>query len=406
MESTATVRALSDVQLAELAAQAFARCAWDDILRAAKGVPFDATGPRGRFFDAVCFALSQRQRLAEAIALARQLQAAPNRRRNVSLAYVLYQALQSRSDVAGESREALKREFLAVCGRILTDDPAHVTTLYRLGTFFAEIESARDKKALEIYQRAISVYEAMDPRVRQLRHTFFKPYVKSLYGAARSALRLRQYAFAERLISRCLRVDAEANHIAPVFKLYLAGTILLARGQLARAEKGLRLAAEAEGPKDRAFVHARLARALAAQKNVDGAIAWLDRHAPPHRRPSWVWTQVGDFEASRGRRDAARRAWEAALRNNKSAKHVVLRRLGELALDEGKPAEARRRFQDALDWLRKRHQALDLRLLEGLLRCARLANDTAEVARLRLELARARRAELRFAERGDLHDVS
>ncbi|MEW6433071.1 MAG: tetratricopeptide repeat protein [Myxococcota bacterium] len=396
----------TDQELADFAEHAFSRCAWDELIRAAAGVPFDAAGPRGRFFDAVCFALSQRKRVPEALALARRLQAAPNRMRNVSLAYVLYQALQSRRDVPGESREALKREFLAVSGRVLTDDPEHVTSLYRLATFFAEVESARDKKALELYMRAIRVYEAMDPLVRQRRHTFFKPYVKSLYGAARSALRLRQYALGQRLAGRCLRVDAESNHVAPVFKLYLAACLLLADGQAARAEKGFRLALAAEGPRDRDFIHDRLARALAAQRDLDGAVAWLDAHVPAHRRPAYVWTHLGDLELERGRRPAARQAWEAALRGNKSAKHLVLRRLGELALDDGKPAEARRRFQDALDWLRKRHQAVDPRLLEGLLRCAKAANDAPEAARLGVELARARRACPTHRREGGHHDVA
>lgn len=404
--NTPTTSPRTDAQLAEFAEHAFARCAWDDLIRAADGVPVDATGPRGRFFDAVCFALSQRKRLPEALALSRQLQAAPNRMRNVSLAYVIYQALQARRDLPGEPREALKREFLAVSGRILTDDPGHVTSLYRLATFFAEIESARDKKALELYQRAIRVYEAMDPLVRQQRHTFFKPYVKSLYGAARSALRLRQFALGERFIGRCLRVDAESHHVAPVFKLYLAASLLLAQGQAARAEKGLRLALAAEGPPDRAFVHDRLARALAAQHDVDGALAWLDRHVPVHRRPAWIWTHAGDLELARGHRPAAKSAWEAALRGDKTSKHLVLRRLGELALDDGKLPEARRRFEEALAWLRKRHQAVDARLLEGLLRCAQAANDTAEATRLGSELDRARRAAPHRGHEDQRHDVA
>lgn len=404
--SSPTTSPRTDAQLAELAEACFTRCAWDELIRASGGVPFDADGARGRFFDAVCFALSQRQRLADALALARQLQAAPNRMRNVSLAYVIYQSLQDHRDLPGEPREALKREFLAVSGRVLSDDPGHVTTLYRLATFFAEVESARDKKALELYRRAIHVYEAMDPLVRPQRHTFFKPYVKSLYGAARSALRLRQYALGERFIGRCLSVDAESNHVAPVFKLYLAASLLLAQGQAVRAEKGLRLALAAEGPRDRAFVHDRLARALAAQGDVNGAVAWLDQHVPVHRRPAWIWTHAGDLERARGRRPAARHAWEAALRDNKSAKHLVLCRLGELALDEGRGPEARRRFEDALAWLKKRHQAASPRLLEGLLRCAQVANDQPEVLRVGAELDRARRANPRFAREDEAHDVA
>jgi tetratricopeptide (TPR) repeat protein len=392
--------AVTDAQLADFAEEAFVRRAWDELIRAAEGVPFDAAGPRGRFFDAVCFALTQRKRLPEALALSRRLQAQPSRMRAVSFAYVLYQVLQSRRPVPGEAREALKREFLEVSSRILTDDPAHVTSLYRLATFYAEVEAARDRKALELYQRAIAVYEAMDPPLRQRRHAFFKPYVKALYGAARSALRLRQYALAERFIGRCLRVDAESNHVAPVFKLYLAASILLAAGQPARAEKGLRLALSADGPKDRAFVHDRLAAALAAQGDLAGAVAWLDRHVPVHRRPAWIWTHVGDLEHARGRRAEAKAAWEAALRLDKAARHLVLRRLGELALDAGRVAEARKRFADGLAWLRKRHQTGDARLLEGLLRCARAAGDADEAARLEAELEKFRRADFRPGHEG------
>lgn len=393
----------TDAELARFADSAFKRAAWDELIRAADGVPVTAAGDRGRFFDAVCFALGQRKRFAEALALSRQLQAQPNRMRDVSYAYLHYQPLLSRAAVPGETPESLERGFLDVSARVLRDDPEHLTTLYRLGNFFAEVKSARDKKALEVFTRAISIYEGMEPQLRARRHTLFKPYVKCLYGAARSALRLGRTAAAQRFIGRCLRVDEASNHVAPVFKLYLAACALLDDGQPQRAEKGLRLALSADGPRDRAFVHARLARALEAQGDAAGAIAWLDQHVPVHRRPCWVWTQAGDLYLALGRRAQARQAWESALKGNKAGKHLVLRRLGELALDDGRHAEARRHFSDALTWLRKRHQTEDARLLEGLLRCARAANDTEAEARLTAQVERARR--LRPAP-GDAHAVA
>jgi tetratricopeptide (TPR) repeat protein len=390
-------------ELAAFAAACFKAHRWDDLLAAAQGQPFDATGPRGDFWDAVCFAHTQRGQLDEALALGRQLQAARTRRRDVSLAYVCYLALLSGAELKGATRDELKRDFLALTARVLEAEPGHVTALYRLGNFYAEIESARDKKALEVFLRAIAVYERLDPEARRRDHRFFKPYVKALYGGARSALRLERWDWAQYLSARCLRLDAESNFLAPMFKLYQAACALAGSGQYARAEKGLRLALEAKGPRDRAFIHDRLALARAAQDDVPGAIAWLEQHVPAHHRPSYIWVHLGDLQYARGRPAAARLAWESSLRGDRVARHLALCRLGELALAEGRLGQAKAHFTEALTFRRKRHQATEPRALRGLLALAQRDGDAAEVARLTAELARTSREPVPPADDGSRH---
>jgi tetratricopeptide (TPR) repeat protein len=304
------------------------------------------------------------------------------------LAYVCYLSLLSGEDLAGATRDELKREFLLLTARTLDANPDHVTALYRLGTFYAEIESARDKKALEIFRRAIEIYERLDPSAQRRDHRFFKPYVKSLYAGARSALRLERWDWAKYLSARCLRLDAETEFIAPMFKLYQAAAALTGAGEHARAEKGLRLALEAKGPRDRAFIHDRLALTLARQDNVPGAIEWLETHVPAHQRPSYIWVHLGDLQYARRRTAAARLAWEASLRGDRIARHLTLCRLGELALAEGRLPQARAHFEEACHFRKKRHQASDPRALKGLLALATRAGDALEVQRLSNELAR------------------
>jgi len=378
---------LTDAQRLAAIGQLQSRKLWAEVARMGEGLELTADRARMEVLDSVAFALSRLKRHADALDLMEPLHAAaPTRRRAGAVAYVCYDALLGGVQVRGRSTDQLRDTFLARVKEQMVGDPAPVVALYRRGTFHAKVEAARDREALEDYEAAIAAYEALDAATREPRHQLLKPYVKSLYGAARSALELRQPQRAKRHIARCLRVDERTNHVEPVFKLYVAAKACADAGDPARAERGLRLALQAGGPPDRTFVHHKLAEVRAAQGDAAGALDWLEKNVPPARRPPYVQVTVGDLLRSLGRIDDAIRAWESALFRDREMRHLTLCRLGEAHLERKELGKARHRFEEALRLRRKRDEVTDRRAAAGLLEVARAEGRTDEAARLEAEL--------------------
>ena len=136
-------------------------------------------------------------------------------------------------------------------------------------------------------------------------------------------------------------------------------------GDLARAERGLRMALDAPGPRDRVFLHGALADVVAKADRVDDAISWLEA-VRAERRPPWIWRKLGQLQLRAGRHDLAVQALEAALHRDRHGRHLTLIALGWAHLARGAPGPAKAAFLEALKVRKKRDQIVDDRARTGL----------------------------------------
>lgn len=363
---------------------------WADILALANDFAFDATGLSGEFFDTVCFALGQQERWDEAIDMADKLVSAEASSMRLSAAaYARYAPLTAGESVTGRSRDQLLKEFYEQIQAHIDNSRLPITSLYRRGKVLAKIENRRDKQALQDFQAAIELWEALDPDAQKKFHFFKKSYLKSLYSAAGSALALGKLDWAKAYIARSLRLDqGRKQAVAPVFKLYLAAKIIEAMGDLQRAERGYRQAADAPGPKNRSFVHGRIVRLMQGRAEHSQALAWLERHVPARWRPAYLWRLNAELLISLERSDEAVQALKTAVRKDRETRHLSLVDLGNLQLQRGELGQAKQSFNEALTLRRKRHQVTDLNALRGLKKVAEELGDSEELRRLMEEVKR------------------
>lgn len=386
--------------LTETARALMAKSAWDDLAALGSRVP--GTLDRGwlSLADSVSFALGQLHRTDEAAALLERAWAVePTHRRASSLAWLYYSALmrQNRPPRKGEPREERDREAdRAAFGRWIREalalEPDSIKDLYRLGIYESQIESRRDVAALRAFLRAVRAYRALPPEVRERRHDLRKPYVRALYGAARSSLRLGRPRDARGFIYTCIREDRDTDHVEPLHKLFLAGKACTELKRWDEAERAFRLALDAKGPPQRDFVFGALAKLELLRGRLEEARAWIDGRVPPHRRSAVLWRLLGDIHARGGRVAEARAAWNAALLKDRAGRHLTLVRLGRLELAAGKPREAERSFEKALEFRRRRYVSDDPAALRGLIQLAELRGDAARLEELRGRLEALERA--------------
>lgn len=354
-------------RLLERVVQAKRANAWREIVDVAGDV-VPGSEVSDRIADVVVFALSQLGRRADALALNDLLLAQRATTMRVSSkAWLLYDALLSGEGLPGLRRSELDRRFLEAIEAHIAAERFPVVPHYRRGLYFAEVCGAQDRRALADFTMAIATYDGMSISDKLERHALEKPWIKSLYAGARCALRLREATLSRALAARCLKADAGRDHIAPVFKLYAAAEACAGCGDSARAERGLRMALEAEGPPDRAFISAALARVVAAQGRLDDAIAWIEQ-VRVERRPPWIWRRLGELHLRANHVDEAIRCLRTALHRDRHGRHRTLILLGQIYLSRGEHGHARGVFLEALRLRRKRDQVVDEEARRGLQR--------------------------------------
>lgn len=330
---------------------------WDDIAAFATLVPADFGRDWIDAADEIAFALGQRSRYADArTLLVRAFTLDPRHRFATALAYLHYAALLAHKirKPRLDEPEPWRQEFLRWIAEAIRLRPDSVVDRYRLGVFHASLQSAKDVPALARFREAIALFEARPAEHRGEQDRDFRNYVKSLYGAARSAFRLGRLDEAQTCIFRCIRADRERNHVEPTFKLFLAARILFAGGRLADAERGLRLALETRhtGPRD--FVFGLLAEIALADGRPDDAAQWIELNVLPHHRKPYLWRLLGDCAAARGDASRALKLYKSALLKDHGGRHKTLLRIGRLHQAAGRTAEARRAFEQANEFRRRR----------------------------------------------------
>jgi tetratricopeptide (TPR) repeat protein len=364
---------------------------WEELAALATELPRDWGAEWLEVAGNVAFACTQLGRTAVALeVLLRAYEVAPTHRTASALAYTHYDALlrhkvrKPRLDDPEPYRKGFER-WIAEALRL---KPESIVDRYRLGVYHASIQSQKDAAALLAFQQALRLFERLPEAERTPGSRHFKTYARALCGAARSAYRLRRYPEARRFIFRCIRLDADRHHVEPVFKLFLAAKVLVAQDQLADAERALRLAADAPYQGDRDFVYALLAEIALRQNRVDDAAGWIELHVRPHHRKPYIWRILGDCEARRGRRERALKLYKSALLKDHGGRHKTLLRIGRLEEDAGRRSEARRAYEQAAEFRRRRYLVEDPQALEALARVCEAQGDVAAARDAYVRLSR------------------
>lgn len=265
--------------------------AWEDIAALGSRIPADFDASWLSAVDHVAFALGQLGRTAPAVALTeRAFGLEPTHRRASALAYLHYDALLRHKNRKPrlDDPEPYRRAFERWIGEALRLRPDSLVDHYRLGVYLAQVQSQKDVKALEAFRHVLRLWDHIPEEERNFRHPHFKVRVKALYAAARSAYRLGRLREAWRYACRCIRDDEGRDHVAPLYKFFLAAKILHALKRHADAERGLRKALEVphDGPRD--FVHALLAQVALDQHRAEDAVQWIELNIRPHHRKPYV----------------------------------------------------------------------------------------------------------------------
>jgi len=366
--------------LAERVAELKRHKQWEPLAGAAVQLPQNWGAEWLLSADACAFALGRLGRCNDANALlVRAYEIEPTHRRASALAYIHYAALlrhkvrKPRLDEPEPYRKAFERWI----GEALRLRPDSVVDRYRLGVYYASILTRKDVLALRAFSDVLRLFERLPAAARTPAHRHWKTYMRALYGAARSAYRLGRLTEARRWIFRCIRLDRERHHVDPVFKLFLAAKVLVAQSQLEDAERALRLAAAAPHQGDRDFVYALLADIALRQQRFDDAAAWIELHIPPHQRKPYVWRLLGDCEARRGQAERALKLYKSALLKDRAGRHKTLLRVGRLAEQVGDWNAARRAYEQATDFRRRRYLSEDADALAALAQLCERRGDLA-----------------------------
>jgi len=381
----------SPAELRQHAADLKRRNDWSAIAALAAHIPAGWGREWIGLADEVAFALSQLHRCIEARdLLLRCWELEPIHRTASSLAYVHYDALMQHKirKPRLDDPEPYRKAFEHWIGEALRLRPDSLPDRYRLAVYHASILIQKDVVALREFLEVLRLFESLPAPERTPAHRHFAKYCRALYGAARSAYRLDRLQEARRFVFRCIRADGETHHVEPVFKLFLAAKVLVAQQQPVDAERALRLALDAPHRGDRDFVYALLAEIALAQDRVDDAAQWIELHVRPHHRKPYVWRLLGDCEARRGRRDRALNLYKSALLKDHGGRHVTLLHIGQVHEAAGHLGEARRAYQEAAEFRRRKYLTEDADALEAL---ARLAERDGDVAAARAAYTRMSR---------------
>lgn len=351
---------------------------WEEIAKLLPHLERPVQPTQAELCSEIGFALTQLGRLEEARSLYTELyEAAPSHRVASGLAYIHYLALLQHKirKPRLDDPEPWRKGFERWIAEALRLEPSSIKDKYRLAVYHASILPQKDVVALRLFSEVIRQFEALPPEQRTEQHRHFKTYVMALYGAARSAFRLKRYDEARRFIYRCIRVDKERNHQQPLFKFFLAGKILFALAQYVDAERALRLALESAGPREHDFVYALLAEIALATNRPNDAVAWIDQNIRPHHRKPYIWRLLADAELARGDKRRALKLYKSSLLKDHVGRHLTLFKMGQIYESIREFGQAKHCYEQAADFRRRRYVTEYPEALEALAKLCEQQGD-------------------------------
>jgi len=349
---------------------------WHDTARHLEVLPKELSGPWMVAADEVAFALGQLKDNDEAACLTRRCyEAEPTGRRASSMAYLSYDSLwqdknaRGNDKLANEQRNDLRRDFRMWVDRALEHEPDSIRDYYRIGVFEAQLENQHDAQALQAFCQAVAIYRGFSNEEQDRQHWLRKPYIKSLYSGARSALRLGRNVQAQQMVFDCIREDGERDFVEPVHKLHLGAKTCEARGQLEHAERGFIKALDAQGqpaPQARFYIIEALSKLCIAGGRHDEAIGWIEERISHHRRKPSQWRLIGIAQVALGRHSTALMTFRNALQKDNFGRHLTNVEIGKVHLSQGDLGKAKRAFEQALEFRERKYGSKDKAALEGL----------------------------------------
>ncbi|NLI83784.1 MAG: tetratricopeptide repeat protein [Deltaproteobacteria bacterium] len=297
----------------------------------------------------VSFALDHLGRFDEAIALARAcVESEPeNFHYHAGLAYTAYNSLYAaktrRVTLHPAERKArielAHRHFDKAC----TLRPGGVTSFYRRGMLFKQIQNKKDK-ALPLFETAVRNWDALEAEEREKRHQERKNFVKSLYQLASCLLDAGKPLEALEKLQRCIEEDSASQYLRMVHKHFALAKTYFHLGRLEPALDALRCAAALADPEDDDYVFELMARVHLFSKDTHRAWEAVNRVPPRKRRPYFRWTEA-DVLLARGETDRAVRILEEAAEKDRRGRHKALMRLVRIDFRRGN-------FEVCLKWAR------------------------------------------------------
>jgi tetratricopeptide (TPR) repeat protein len=341
----------------------------------------------------VAFALGQSGRFEEALkALEPALRLHPDDFHVHSAAgFNAYQSLLKRRErkvtlIPEQKRERIQQahEHFRRCQQLRPD---HVTSFYREGMLFKEVEG-KTLKAAACFRQAIRNWESLSEEERQKRHQERPKYLRSLYHLASCLLEAGESPRARELLERCMQEDS-GDVLSPVHKHFAMAKVLHAMARYREALEYLETAGRAarDGePTD--YIWELAARCCLHQGRAAEGMRYLARIPERIRKPYVRWTEA-DLLVALGRGKEAEEVLTRSAERDRRSRHKALLRLAYLHYRQGlaeqaleKAREANRFYrqtygnecQDALFWivgclhkLGRRDEALrTLAELEGL----------------------------------------
>jgi len=246
-----------------------------------------------------------------------------------ALAYMAYNSLFAAKNreifLSGKLREdriALAHRHFMEAQRLRPDG---VTNFYRQGMLWHKIEN-KPKKALPVFSRAVSNWEALSQDEKNGRQQERKNYVKALFQKAGILLAQGDCRGADRTLRRCLEEDEKSDYLSRLHKYFALGKIEYHANRLQEAKNALLFAEKCRSREPIDFIFELLARVYLGMKNPEKAMAAIEQVPEPHRRPYYRWTEA-DVLCAMERYDRARAVLEACTQRDRRSRHKGLIRL-------------------------------------------------------------------------------
>ncbi len=329
---------------------------WEDIL--ALFHPVEEKAPEvaesGTDLDIrrkIAFALGQASRFDEAI---EQLNHCIARRKDSfylhnAMAYTAYNSLYAAMNREVFLRGKHRAQRIELAHRHFNEArrlrPDGVTNGYRQGMLYKQIEG-KPAKAVPLFIEAIKNWERMDETTREDRRQEFKNYVKALYNGASALLAGHRAQQALDLIQRCMKADAQTDHVAPALRHFALGKVYFHLNRFEDSRQALEtaLTCRHQGPLD--FVRELLARTWLCLNDWEKALAVLRQIPEKRRRPYIRWTEADALCASGDLATAAALLDRSAARDGRS-RHKTLIRLSRIFYLQGEFAKTGKCAADA-----------------------------------------------------------